>query len=93
MMVRLGPTEWASYLPDEEEVILMEKWEQRCIRATFTLTVAHLNHRPEDCRPDNLRALCSGCHLRYDGSQMALKRQLKAERNGQLNLFGGGGNG
>lgn len=30
------------------------------------LTVAHLNHTPEDCRDDNLRAMCQGCHLHYD---------------------------
>lgn len=30
------------------------------------LTVAHLNHTPEDCRPENLRAMCQGCHLHYD---------------------------
>jgi len=55
--------------------------------ATFTLTVAHLNHRPEDCRPENLRALCAPCHCRYDLSQMWLKRWLKRERQGQLNLL------
>jgi len=54
----------------------------------FVLTVAHLNHRPEDCRPENLRALCSGCHLRYDGKDMALKKRLKRERNGQLRIAG-----
>lgn len=30
------------------------------------LTVAHLNHTPEDCREDNLRAMCQRCHLNYD---------------------------
>lgn len=30
------------------------------------LTVAHLNHTPEDCDDDNLRAMCQGCHLHYD---------------------------
>lgn len=32
----------------------------------IVLTIAHLNHTPEDCRPENLRALCQRCHLRYD---------------------------
>lgn len=31
------------------------------------LTTAHLNHTPEDCRPENLRAWCQRCHLTYDG--------------------------
>ena len=30
------------------------------------LTVAHLNHYPPDVRPENLRAMCNTCHLRYD---------------------------
>lgn len=30
------------------------------------LTVAHLNHTPEDCDPDNLAAMCQRCHLTYD---------------------------
>ncbi|WP_088893152.1 HNH endonuclease [Leptolyngbya ohadii] len=52
----------------------------------FTLTVAHLNHRPEDCRPENLAAWCSVCHCRYDLQAIPLKRQLKREREGQLTL-------
>lgn len=34
--------------------------------SVVVLTVAHLNHIPEDCRDDNLRAFCQGCHLHYD---------------------------
>lgn len=30
------------------------------------LTVAHLDHTPEHCHPTNLKAMCQGCHLRYD---------------------------
>jgi len=30
------------------------------------LTTAHLNHTPEDCRDENLKAMCQGCHLWYD---------------------------
>lgn len=29
------------------------------------LTVHHLNLIPEDCRPDNLVAVCGRCHLQY----------------------------
>lgn len=34
--------------------------------STVVLTVAHLNHTPEDSADDNLRAMCQGCHLHYD---------------------------
>lgn len=56
----------------------------------FVLTVAHLNHRPEDCRPENLRALCTVCHCRMDiaPGAIATKRAIALERRGQLNLFG-----
>lgn len=57
----------------------------------FTLTVAHLNHIPEDCRRENLKALCSVCHCRYDLKAMATKRRLKLERLGQMTLDLGGG--
>lgn len=42
-----------------------------------TLTVAHLNHQPEDCRPENLMAMCAGCHLRYDAKHHAETRARK----------------
>jgi hypothetical protein len=32
----------------------------------IVLTVAHLDHTPENCADDNLKALCQRCHLRYD---------------------------
>lgn len=54
----------------------------------YLLTVAHLNHIPSDCRRENLKALCSPCHCRYDLSQMATKRRIKKEVAGQLQLPG-----
>lgn len=32
----------------------------------IVLTVAHLDHQPENCDPSNLKALCQRCHNRYD---------------------------
>src|SRR4030042_6870062 len=32
------------------------------------LTIAHLDHNPENNSEDNLRALCQRCHNRYDAS-------------------------
>lgn len=40
-----------------------------------TLTVAHLNHTPEDVRPENLQAMCAPCHLRYDAKHHAETRR------------------
>ena len=32
----------------------------------IVLTIAHLDHNPENNSPENLRALCQKCHLTYD---------------------------
>jgi 5-methylcytosine-specific restriction endonuclease McrA len=32
----------------------------------IVLTVAHLDHTPENCALENLKALCQRCHNRYD---------------------------
>lgn len=53
----------------------------------WTLTVAHLDHIPQNSERSNLKALCAPCHCRYDLSQMARKKFLKREREGQLSLF------
>lgn len=34
--------------------------------AQVVLTVAHLDHRPENCERSNLRAWCQRCHNTYD---------------------------
>jgi hypothetical protein len=54
---------------------------------SYVLTVAHLNHIPADCRPENLKALCTVCHCRYDLKAMPTKKRLKREFLGQLSLF------
>ena len=41
-----------------------ERGDQQVI--VIVLTVAHLNHEPEDCRPENLAAMCQRHHLAYD---------------------------
>ena len=35
-------------------------------KGRVVLTVAHLDHTPENCAADNLKAMCQRCHLRYD---------------------------
>lgn len=54
------------------------------------LTVAHLDHTPENCDPANLRAMCQGCHLHYDRDHhretAATTRRTAVEAAGQLAL-------
>ncbi len=38
------------------------------------LTIAHLDHDPTHNDPENLRALCQRCHLRYDAAHHARTR-------------------
>lgn len=55
------------------------------------LTVAHLNHEPEDCRPANLKAMCQRCHLRYDSEhhqRNAAATRREKKRNGELFTLG-----
>lgn len=35
------------------------------------LTVAHLDHTPENCERVNLKAMCQRCHLNYDAEHHA----------------------
>jgi hypothetical protein len=52
---------------------------EKVIDTRMVLTVAHINHVEMDCRPENLLAACSVCHLKYDAERkrwqrLALKR-------------------
>ena len=44
------------------------------------LTVAHLDHTPENCADENLKALCQRCHNRYDAAtrRAGMKDRAKA---------------
>ncbi|MGX1818091.1 hypothetical protein ACWIGD_30280 [Streptomyces albidoflavus] len=52
------------------------------------LTNAHLDHVPEHCQADNLRAMCQGSHLHYDKQHhartRARTRHNALEASGQL---------
>ena len=50
------------------------------------LTVAHLDHCPENCDDSNLRHLCQKCHNQYDrGHRNQTRRNNKLK--GQIELF------
>jgi len=60
-------------------------------RMAKTLTVHHYNRVPEDNRPENLVALCTGCHLAYhqgglsnvSPGQLSLDFLLQVEKRGK----------
>ncbi|WP_446380499.1 HNH endonuclease [Coleofasciculus sp. E2-BRE-01] len=56
---------WEAFI-HENHLQQLEAIGLKLKKQRYTLTAAHLNHQPLDCRPENLKALCSGCHLRYD---------------------------
>lgn len=41
------------------------------------LTISHRDHKPENNRVTNLRALCQRCHLRYDRHEHARTRKAR----------------
>jgi len=54
----------------------------------IVLTVAHLNHDPSDCRPENLRAMCQRHHLAYDAEHHRASAQAtRRARAGTLEMF------
>jgi 5-methylcytosine-specific restriction endonuclease McrA len=58
----------------------------------IVLTVAHLDHTPENCAPDNLQALCQQCHLRLDAQQhaesaRATRQANRRARSNNMELF------
>ena len=68
-----------TYMLDSADVFCAESGQYlgRCRHSDYdllrmtdvVLTIAHLDHVPENCAPENLRAWCQRCHLRYDQQQ------------------------
>lgn len=54
----------------------------------IVLTIAHLDHTPENCADDNLRAWCQRHHLAYDlDHHRATAQATRRARAGTLELF------
>lgn len=49
-------------------------------KGKIILTVAHLDHHPENCADENLKAMCQRCHLRYDRDHHAETRRNTQEQ-------------
>lgn len=56
--------------------------------STVVLTVAHLDHNPENCADDNLMAMCQRCHLAYDAEHHAQSRYYEQRCSGTADMFG-----
>lgn len=55
---------------------------------TIVLTIAHLDHQPENCDEDNLRAWCQMHHLRHDAAHHAeTARATRRARMAVADLF------
>lgn len=58
--------------------------------STVVLTTAHLDHVPENCADNNLKAMCQRCHLRMDAGHHAMNaRATRNRKQGQEDLFAG----
>lgn len=54
----------------------------------IVLTVAHLDHQPENCADDNLRALCQRHHLAHDHDHHRANAQAtRRAKAGTMELF------
>jgi len=55
--------------------------ENRTLRNNkiICLTIAHLDHTPENCERENLKALCQKCHNQHDAAHRAETRRLRKQ--------------
>lgn len=64
----------------------MDEYEGRPVR--IVLTIAHLDHTPENCAPANLRAWCQRCHLAYDAEHHRRNAaKTRRDRKAMADLF------
>lgn len=71
---------WHKSLPSGEKLLRLEwpqpgemawcaGWPEQLRIVRIVLTVAHLDHQPENCADENLRCWCQRCHNRYDAAE------------------------
>ena len=78
---------FVKYEGEKTDKFLKEYYPQGKI-IKIVLTIAHLDHNPENNNPENLRALCQKCHLNYDKEHHAeTRRKTKELKLGQLKLI------
>lgn len=97
-IARGGGKDCGTYMLDSADVFCDETGEYlgMCRHSDYdllrmvdvVLTVAHLDHTPENCDPENLRAWCQKCHLAYDHEHHQKNAQAtRRARSGTLELF------
>lgn len=68
---------------------LSNKPKQKAVKVV--LTVAHLDHTPENCEDDNLKALCQKHHLEYDKLHHLMNSaETRKKKKKQFELFDNG---
>lgn len=82
---------WGGEIHDDQdgEFYRIGKGSEYNCAGKFTrvvLTVAHLDHQPENNAEENLKALCQKCHLAHDREQHKATR-AKTRRNHTKELF------
>lgn len=77
----------ANYWPALSEIEQQPPADQKIF--VIVLTIAHLDHIPENCDPENLRAWCQKCHLDYDKEHhQQTAYQTRREGKAVADLFG-----
>lgn len=73
---KLGDVWWCEDHPERLRII------------RIVLTIAHLDHTPENCDQSNLRAWCQRCHLHYDKAHHRRTAvETRRKESGVLELF------
>lgn len=73
---------------DNGGLVCLRPFDYAGLPVKIVLTIAHLDHTPENCKPSNLRALCQLHHLRYDAAHHAeTARQTRRARKAIGDLF------
>ncbi len=66
----------------------LNEWNDLYQLKLVVLTVAHLDHIPENCQDENLKAMCQKCHNNYDKKHRR-ETVLNCRHVGQESLFNG----
>lgn len=82
---------WCDERTGDERCAAMNGRLHPITRSSVVLTVAHLDHTPENCEDDNLKAMCQRCHNAYDAPERRAGIQKRErEKRAVGDLFGGG---